>query len=193
LGNKLLLHVCCAPCHVHVNELLKDKYEIHAFFYNPNIAPRSEYEKRLGELKAYLRARTGRLVIGEYDAGAWFRAVRPYRFLGERSRRCQECIRLRLEATFRHASENGFDAVTTTLSVSPHKDAGMINDAGAELARRFGVEFIQADFKKNDGYRESVRLSRVYGFYRQNYCGCVYSRLERDKNSLWSIKTGVKK
>lgn len=193
MSRKLLLHVCCAPCHVHVHELLKSEFAISAFFYNPNIAPRAEYEKRLNELKGHLETTGGDLITGEYDTRRWHRAIKPYRFLGERSKRCEECIRLRLEAAFRSARAGDFDIVATTLSISPHKDAAMINALGEELGRSFGVEFLNADFKKNDGYRESVRLSRIHGFYRQNYCGCIYSKLERDKNSLWSRKFSKKK
>ena len=117
------------------------------------------------------------------------RRVKQYRFFGERSRRCWECYRMRLEESFKKAGELGIASVTTSLSISPHKDAAMINRIGKELEGQYGVRFIEGDFKKGDGYRKSAALSRIYGFYRQNYCGCIYSKLERDRDSAWSRKT----
>jgi predicted adenine nucleotide alpha hydrolase (AANH) superfamily ATPase len=182
----LLIHACCAPCISHVYELFARSHDVSVCFYNPNIAPRAEYERRLAELERFSAQRGFPLVTGGYDARAWTLRVKRYRFLGERSERCRECIAMRLEGAFQAAAERGIRAVTTSLSVSPHKDAGMINGIGRSLSARFGATFIEGDFKKADGYRNSVALSRAFGFYRQNYCGCVYSRLEREGDPAWT-------
>jgi predicted adenine nucleotide alpha hydrolase (AANH) superfamily ATPase len=184
----LLLHTCCAPCASYVYEYLSGSFDVSVFYYNPNIAPRHEYDRRLSELERYALHKGFPVIVGSYDAREWTGRVKNYRFLGERSKRCLECIRMRLEETFKKAGELGCAAVATALSISPHKDAAMINRTGKELEDRYGIRFIEGDFKKNDGYRKSVALSRVYGFYRQNYCGCVYSKVERDKNSVWAVK-----
>jgi predicted adenine nucleotide alpha hydrolase (AANH) superfamily ATPase len=187
----ILIHACCAPCASYVYELLSVSYSASVFYYNPNIAPHSEYGRRLTELERFAELKKFRLVTGSYDQGEWTERVREYRFCGEKSERCAECYRMRLEALYRKAGELGVDAVTTTLSVSPHKDAGMINRIGKELDKSSGIEFIAADFKKGDGYKKSVDLSRAYGFYRQDYCGCVYSKIERDKNFSGTYPEGI--
>lgn len=176
---KLLLHACCAPCLGYVYELLSVEYDLTVFFFNPNIAPRAEYDRRLAEVVAFRKMKGFELTVGDYNIREWTAPVKEFRRLGERSERCLNCFRFRLAAAFEKARETGIDLVTTTLSVSPHKDASMLAQAGNELATRTGIGFLAADFKKNDGYRKSVLLSREYGFYRQDYCGCVYSRLER--------------
>ena len=114
--------------------------------------------------------------------------VKAYRFSGEKSERCRICYEIRLRKSFEFAIANNIGIVTTTLSISPHKDAGVINAIGKKLCSEFGIEFFEADFKKNDGFKKSLQLSKAYGFYRQNYCGCIYSKLERDKSSLWYKK-----
>ncbi|HSV96579.1 MAG TPA: epoxyqueuosine reductase QueH [Spirochaetota bacterium] len=180
----LLLHACCAPCAAHVIGVLGKDFNITAYFYNPNISPFKEYSKRLSELEDYSVKRGFPLVVGLYDPRKWTSAVKVHRFEGERSVRCMFCFRYRLEECFRYARDNSFDAVATVMSVSPHKDAAMLNETGRSLKRRYGIEFFEADFKKNDGYRKSVEISRTNGFYRQDYCGCVYSSMERKINSL---------
>lgn len=187
-GKSLLLHSCCAPCAAYVCDLLKDSFDVTLYFYNPNIAPRAEYEIRLDELRRFSAGRALPLVEGERRARDWTAAVKQYRFMGERSERCRSCIRFRLEGAFAHAKEHGHGVVATTLSISPHKDAGMINETGKELDLRYGIEFLPADFKKDGGFRRSVEISRAFGFYRQHYCGCMYSKLERDKSSSWHRK-----
>ena len=185
----LLLHTCCAPCISHVYEILKDTYSITSFFFNPNIAPLSEYRKRLHELDTFAALKGFPVVEGPYIPREWVSRVKEYRFLGERSRRCWECYRLRLEKTFQYARDRDFNMVASVLSISPHKDADMINAIGRELEKHYRVPFLEANFKKNNGFAESVKLSKHYGFYRQDYCGCVYSRLERDRNSPWVQKS----
>ncbi len=179
-NRSLLIHTCCAPCISYVYELFAGTHDVTVFYYNPNIAPRGEYARRLSELERFGRIKGFPLVEGHYDAGEWTARVEPYRGLGERSRRCWECYRFRLEESFRMAKELDIAAVTTSLSISPHKDAVMINRIGKELEAMHGVGFIEGDFKKKDGYRRSVELSREYGFYRQSYCGCIYSKLESE-------------
>jgi predicted adenine nucleotide alpha hydrolase (AANH) superfamily ATPase len=187
----LLLHSCCAPCAAHVYEVLEKDFDITAYFYNPNISPYGEYSKRLCELEDYSVIRGFPLVVGLYNPREWTSTVKTHRFEGERSERCMLCFRFRLEECFRYARENSFEAVATVMSVSPHKDAEMLNEAGRSLKRRYGLGFIEADFKKNDGYRKSVEISRANGFYRQDYCGCVYSSMERKKTT--SRKTSPEK
>jgi len=182
---KLLLHTCCAPCFSYVYELLKPTYNVISFFYNPNIAPLNEYNKRYNELKNFCDEKRIELYSAEHEARRWTSLVKKHRFLGERSERCRICYKIRLEKTFEFAKKNKISTVATTLSISPHKDAIMINRIGKELSREFGIEFLEADFKKNDGFKKSLELSKAYGFYRQNYCGCIYSKMERNKNSLW--------
>ncbi len=187
----LLLHACCAPCAAYVYEVLDEDFDVTAYFYNPNIAPFSEYTKRLCELEDYSAKRGFPLLTGLYDSREWTSAVKARRFDGERSERCMLCFSYRLEECFRYARDNSYDVVATVMSVSPHKDAAMLNEAGRNLKRRYGIGFLEEDFKKNDGYRKSVEISRLNGFYRQNYCGCVYSYMERKKNSPW--KPPIKK
>lgn len=161
------------------------------YFYNPNISPRNEYLKRYDELKRFAAKVGVPLIEEERNVKNWVSRVKAYRFKGERSPRCYECYAFRLERTCGYAYEQGFEAFTTVLSISPHKDASMINAIGKGLQKKSGMEFIEADFKKKDGYKKSLQLSKEYGFYRQDYCGCMYSRLERDKKSWWSQKLAV--
>lgn len=128
------------------------------------------------------------VTIAHYNQKEWFNAVKPYRFYGELSGRCYTCYAFRLGETFRYAREHNFEAVCTTLTVSPYKDAQKINDIGKELSTKYQVEYIESDFKADGGYQHSIELSKQYGMYRQKYCGCIYSKLERKKTSLWSMK-----
>jgi len=162
-----------------VYEALRDDYEVSAAYYNPNIAPLSEYMRRLAELIVYSRKRVFKLMVEERDARGWTCAVREFRSLGERSDRCAACIRYRLDRTFRLARDLDYPVVCTTLTVSPHKDPDMINRIGKELESRYRIGFLAADFKKEGGFARSVGISRAEGFYRQAYCGCGYSRAER--------------
>jgi len=186
---KLLLHTCCAPCMAYVYEVLQENYEVTAFFYNPNIMPQEEYIVRLNELTSYSKTRGFPLLIEEPDVKKWVSLVKDYKFMGERSQRCWICYEMRLEKTFQKAKELKFDIVATSLSISPHKDASKINEAGDRLSQKYGVAFLIADFKKNDGVRKSIELSKKNSFYRQNYCGCIYSKLEKNKDSGWSRKS----
>lgn len=173
----------------YVYEVLSEEFEVTAYFYNPNIMPAEEYVVRLDELTSYSRLRGFPLIIDEPDIKSWVHAVRDHRYSGEYSQRCWICYELRLEKTFRKAIDLGFDIVATSLSISPHKNAAKINEIGRRLSKKYGIKFYEADFKKNDGVRKSVEMSKKNNFYRQNYCGCIYSKLEKNKESGWSKKS----
>ena len=187
-SKQLLLHTCCGPCLTHVYSVLSSSYEVTVFYYNPNISPRAEYSKRLTEVEQFCTINSIPVTIGHYNQKEWFSAVKLYRFSGEGSQRCFECYTFRLQETFKVAKENNYIAVCTTLTISPYKDAEKINEIGKSLQIRYGIEFIESDFKRMGGYQRSIELSKQYGMYRQKYCGCVYSMLERKKSSLWSKK-----
>ncbi len=176
----MLLHVCCAPCSTHVIETLRDEYDLLCFFYNPNIHPDEEYERRLGEMCRYA-AKTGIMFIpGKYDPERWLALTESLKEEKEGGKRCDVCYRVRLEETARFAQKAGCDRFATTLSISPRKKASVINRIGEELAETHELAFMEADFKKGDGFKRSVELSKGEGMYRQDYCGCVYSRRERE-------------
>ena len=177
---KLLLHTCCAPCVTVPLERLSESFNVTCYFYNPNIHPKREYRQRLEELKGLLEDLNVDLVIGEYDVKQWFDAVKGLEHEPEGGKRCEVCFRFRLERTAKIAAERGFDCFTTVMSISPHKNAKLLNEIGNELSREYGVEYIEANFKKKDGFKRSVELSRKYNLYRQDYCGCIFSKKERE-------------
>ena len=183
--NKMLLHVCCAPCSSHVLSVLYDAYDITAFFYNPNITEKAEYEKRIEELKRFTQeAEFAKNVVvcdGAYEPEKFYAIAKGLEKEPERGHRCYKCYELRLEETARYAKEHGFDIFTTTLSISPHKNAAWLNEIGERMAEKYGVAYLYSDFKKKNGYAHSIELSREYHLYRQDYCGCIYSRLEREE------------
>jgi len=157
-----------------VLEYLAQSFEVTAFFYNPNIFPREEYDKRLSELYKLLAMAdySADMLVGEYDTDAFAAVAEPFIGEAEGGRRCAECFKLRLSETARRAQRSGFQFFTTTLSVSPHKNAALLNEIGAGLAEEYGVGYLKSDFKKRDGYKRSIVLSKQYGLYRQSYCGC---------------------
>ena len=176
---RLLLHSCCGPCSSYVLEYLTRYFEVCLSYYNPNIQPREEYELRLeNQLKVLERIPGVTLVPCGYDGGAYDEAVRGLENEPEGGARCTECFALRLDFAARVAKRLGCDYFATTLTVSPHKDAQRINAIGEALAGKYGVKWLPADFKKRDGYKRSIELSREFGLYRQNYCGCLYSKTE---------------
>jgi len=175
---RLLLHACCAPCATSVIERLKPNYELEVFFYNPNIHPRSEYRLRLDEIKKLCKYHKVGLIVGSYEVERWFKVSKVYRAEPEGGKRCTLCYALRLNETAKVAKKMGFDFFTTTLSVSPLKDYDRIKKIGEKIALKFDLRFEDSDFKKRDGFKRSVELSKMFGFYRQGYCGCVYSNLE---------------
>jgi len=175
----LLLHICCAPCSLHVWEKLSADYDLHGFFFNPNIQPRREYEFRRRELEKVAAARTWPVHYGGYDSKGWRLAVRGLEQEPERGQRCPVCFRFRLEATFRHAQDAGFEAVATTLSISPHKITEQINVEGRRLADEYRLFFVAENFKKENGFVHSCRLSAELGIRHQDYCGCRFSLAEK--------------
>ena len=173
---KLLLHLCCAPCSAHVLNLLAETCDVTGYFYNPNIHPESEYRRRLMEAERHCRDKHIRLLPSTYQPRDWLSLTRGYEAEPEGGARCAICFRLRLEETARIAAAHRFDRFGTTLTISPHKDAALINRIGREAGARHHLRFHEADFRKGNGYGESCRLSRALGLYRQHYCGCVFSK-----------------
>lgn len=176
----LLLHACCAPCSSYVLELLSDIFDITLFFYNPNISPEEEYLFRANELRRLVREmplnNKPDIIVPPYDPSPFVTLSKGKEFMPERGSRCTDCYFTRLEQTHNIAVEGGFDFFSTTLSISPHKDAKRLNDIGSELAKNGAPLWLYSDFKKNNGYKRSIQLSQQYNLYRQNYCGCVFSK-----------------
>ena len=174
---QILLHACCAPCTPHVLNLLSEKYKVSVFFYNPNIQPEQEYRLRENEIQDFSKHAGFKLLVGSYDERSWLDAVRGLEQEPEGGRRCDICFEFRLKAAAIKAQQLGIPFFTTTLTVSPLKNAGRVNEAGRRAQKTVeGPEFIEADFKKKDGFKISTELSKQHGFYRQNYCGCMFSK-----------------
>jgi predicted adenine nucleotide alpha hydrolase (AANH) superfamily ATPase len=175
----LLLHSCCAPCSSYTLEYLSTLFDIDLFYYNPNIQPLEEYRHRLSEQRRLLTemplSGDVKLVAGEYDSDKWLQMVNGYESAPEGGERCALCIRERLEAAANKALELGNDCFSTTLTISPHKNADLINNICLELEHEKGIKALPLDLKKNDGYKRSIELSKQYNLYRQSFCGCIYS------------------
>ncbi len=182
---RLLLHSCCAPCSSYVLECLIRYFDITVFYYNPNIYPDEEYAHRVKEQQEFIRRFPSECEItflaGSYEKDLFYDTIKGMEDLGEGSERCFKCYRLRLEKTAERAKAGGFDYFTTTLSISPMKNAAKLNEIGEEIALSAGVRYLTSDFKKKNGYRRSCEISKEYGMYRQDYCGCIYSFREREK------------
>ena len=173
---KLLLHSCCGPCSSYVLEYLTEYFEVYLSYYNPNIQPRAEYDKRLANQLIVLEHIPGvTLVPCDYDGEAYDAAAAGLESEPEGGARCTECFRLRLSYAAREAKRLECEYCCTTLTVSPHKDAQRINALGREICGQHGVKWLPGDFKKREGYKRSIELSKEYGLYRQEYCGCLYS------------------
>ena len=176
----LLLHSCCAPCSSYVIEYLSQYFSITVFYYNPNISPEDEYRFRSSEQKRLIAEMPVKYPVKyideEYDSRHFFDAVKGLENEPEGGKRCEKCFELRLRRTIQLAKEMGYDYVTTTLTISPLKDAQLLNEIGKRLAEENGVKWLGSDFKKKGGYKRSIELSKEYGLYRQNYCGCVFSK-----------------
>lgn len=182
----LLLHACCAPCSSYTLEYLSPHFrQIDVFFYNPNISPASEYETRLAELERLTReAPYGcpvTVIGGRYEPERFYDMARGLEELPEGGRRCYLCYEMRLQETAKVARDGGYDYFTTTLSISPYKNAAWLNEIGARTAAEIGGVYLTSDFKKRGGYQRSIVLSREYGLYRQDFCGCVYSKRDAEK------------
>ena len=175
----LLLHSCCAPCSSYVLEYLSNYFGITVFYYNPNIYPDEEYEMRVREQQRFIRAFPAKhpidFIEGAYDKERFYEMARGLEAVPEGGQRCFQCYELRLREAGELAKARGFDYFTTTLSISPMKNAEKLNEIGLRLADELGVAYLCSDFKKRNGYKRSTELSREYGMYRQDYCGCVYS------------------
>ena len=174
----LLLHACCAPCSSYVLEYLEKYFDITVFFYNPNISPESEYLHRVGEIKRLISEMCPRVSFleGKYEPKRFYEMAKGLENEPERGARCLKCYRLRLEEAAIAAKEQGSDYFTTTLSISPQKDSAVLNTIGKEVSGKYGVPYLFSDFKKRGGYKRSIELSAEYHLYRQNFCGCVFSR-----------------
>lgn len=180
---KLLLHVCCAPCSSHCLDVLEKYFDITVFYYNPNISPIEEYQKRLGEEKTFVKNvhQNIKVVEAEYDNQNFENMVKGLEDLPEGGSRCKLCYEMRIKKTGEYAKANGFDYFTTSLTVSRYKNSQVLNEIGEKVAKQIGVKYLFSDFKKENGYQHSIELSRKYGLYRQNYCGCKYSKIAREK------------
>lgn len=181
----LLLHSCCAPCSSYCIEYLAEYFKITVFYYNPNIFPKEEYEKRMEEQKRFIaETDTGypvEFLGSEYEPEVFYQAVKGLEKEKEGGERCRECFRLRLEKSAKIAKELQMDFFTTTLTISPLKNAEVLNTIGREIGEKTGISWLPSDFKKKNGYKRSVELSAEHNLYRQDFCGCVYSRLEREE------------
>lgn len=175
---RLLLHICCAPCAVYLFRELGKTARVTGFFYNPNIQPAAEYQFRRSEAQKVAKKEDWDLVTGPYDPEEWNRMVRGLEEEPEGGRRCPVCFEYRLRRTFQFAGRGGYDQVATSLSISPHKRVNQINTCGEKLSREFGIEFLDRDFKKKDGFTKTRRLAASLNIRAQNYCGCLYSRRE---------------
>lgn len=188
----LLLHACCGPCSSYVLEYLSNYFDITILYYNPNIYPDKEFYRRKEELKKFLTefklADTVKLIEDNYDPNEYYEAITGKEELGERSKRCYSCYELRLERTVKYAKEHNFDYFTTTLSISPYKVSDWINTIGGSLEKLYAVKYLYSDFKKKNGYKRSLELSSQYGLYRQDYCGCKYSKEARDGKNKKSVE-----
>ena len=182
---RLLLHACCGPCSSAVLEYLSQYFAITLLYYNPNIAPLEEYQKREAELRRLVSqmkfTHPVALLPCQYDGQAFVQAARGLEGEPEGGKRCEACFRLRLRYAAQEAARLRFDYYTTTLSISPMKNAPLLNQLGEEIGREFGVAHLPSDFKKKDGYKRSVQLSKEYDLYRQDYCGCAFSKAQRQR------------
>ncbi len=187
----LMLHSCCAPCSSYVLEYLSQYFKITVLYYNPNIYPKEEYEKRLEEEKNLIKNMKFKnkvdIIEGIYNSEAFFQICKGLEDLKEGGERCFKCYELRLKETLRMAQEMGADYFTTTLTISPFKNAEKLNDIGKRLSQNSNVKYLYSDFKKRNGYKRSIELSQQYNLYRQDYCGCVFSKEQRRKEKLQAL------
>jgi len=178
----LLLHSCCGPCSSYVLEYLTQHFDVTVLFYGPNIQPREEYDKRLVYQRRVLEHFPAKILECEYDGEAFDELVKGLETEREGGSRCTRCFELRIGETARLAAHHGFDYYCTTLTVSPHKDAERINRIGQEMGAKYGIKWLPSDFKKREGYKRSIELSREWDIYRQDYCGCLFSKPKETGN-----------
>ncbi len=205
---KLLLHSCCAPCSSYVLEYLREYFDITVFFYNPNISSSEEYKKRVLEEKRLIEAYNRQVLTGDfqnmnstqnaglikmleapYEPQDFFQAVRGYEHCMEGGERCRKCFELRLSKSAKVAKEGEFDFYTTTLTISPLKNANWLNEIGVEKGKEEGISFLPSDFKKKDGYKRSILLSKEFDLYRQDFCGCSFSKIEMEEKRAQQTET----
>ena len=183
-GDSLLLHACCAPCSTACLERVANFFKVTIFYYNPNITDESEYRKRIEEIKKLLTLINPKykveLLEGDYDPNKFFEMAKGLENEPERGKRCYKCYEMRLEETARIASKLGFNNFCTTLTLSPHKNANWINEIGEKLNKEYDSNYLYSDFKKKEGYKRSIELSKKYDLYRQDYCGCIYSKRDKE-------------
>ena len=177
---KLLLHSCCAPCSSYVITYLYDYFDITILYYNPNIYPYEEYKKRKDEqIRLISNFKGVKIIDCDYDNDIYNEVIKGLENEPERGNRCTKCFYLRLDKTGEIAKKNNFEYFGTTLTVSPYKNAKLLNEIGEDISKKYDIKWLYSDFKKDDGYKKSIELSKKYDLYRQDYCGCIYSR--RDK------------
>ncbi len=185
-GSSLLLHACCAPCSSAVLERLASHFKISILYYNPNITEEKEYQKRLDELKKFITKLNFKypinIIDSRYEPKEFFQIAKGLEKEKERGKRCYKCYELRLEETAKVAKEKNFDFFATTLTLSPYKITPWLNEIGEKLSEKYQANYLYSDFKKKNGYKRSIELSKEYNLYRQDYCGCIYSKLEREQN-----------
>ncbi len=197
-GKTLFLHSCCAPCSSYVLEYLSSYFRITVFYYNPNITEEAEYRKRVEEQKRLIQIFNSRpeaqypiqVIEGDYQKELFLDRVKGLEKCKEGGERCKVCFSLRLEETAKQAVEHKMDFFTTTLTISPLKNAGLINEIGEALSTQYGIAFLPSDFKKKNGYKRSIELSKEYDLYRQDYCGCAFSKAEREEKKAF-LETNV--
>lgn len=191
-GSTLLLHACCAPCSSACLERLSNFFKITIIYYNPNITEEKEYLKRLEELKNFIQKIKVKYPINiidtRYDPKEFFEISKGLEKEKERGKRCYKCYELRLEETAKVAKENNFDFFATTLTLSPYKKTDWLNEIGENLSNKYQTSYLYSDFKKKNGYKRSIELSKEYNLYRQDYCGCIYSKLEREEEKNKQIR-----
>ena len=177
-----MLHSCCGPCSTGVIGRLTKIFDVTVFYYNPNVYPQQEYIKRQNEQERFIKlySKDVKFIKCDWDNDRYEKAVEGFKECQEGGERCKVCFCLRLDVTAQFAKENGFDIFATTLSVSPHKNAELINEIGISLQNKYQVNYLVSDFKKQDGYLNSIKLSKQYNLYRQDYCGCKYSLAQKD-------------
>ena len=181
----LLLHACCAPCSSYVLEYLSNFFNITIYYYNPNIYPEAEYQRRINEIKNFTKIFETKnkvdFIEEEYNTNDYYKNINGLEKLGEKSKRCYNCYKFRMDKAAQYAKNNNFDYFTTTLSISPYKNSNWINEIGGILEDKYDIKYLYSDFKKKDGYKRSLELSKQYNLYRQDYCGCIYSKKERER------------
>ena len=184
---RLLLHSCCAPCSSYTLEYLSRYFDITVYYFNPNISPKQEFDKRFEEQKRLISQMPFKnrvaLVEGDYNYDDFLEIAKGLENVREGGERCFRCYKMRLESTARLAKEQSFDYFCTTLSISPLKNSQKINELGFEIEEKYGVKWLPSDFKKREGYKRSIQLSREYSLYRQNFCGCVFSKNQQGESN----------